>query len=287
MLGLSKKSGSIILGVILVLGMASLAYAFSFMPELMAFDDPDTGGDLSCVGAGKPMPEENGYNGWDIDQVGLRYYLITDTLHVGISMHNGVIAGDVENDGNPGGTHTCLSSAGGRDYSNLGGPAGEGEAIDFIFDAGDDGTYDYIAGVSRYTDINGFAVAQYTGGQPPKSYPGEGYGTAVGTGSVTNNPSGTNPDFEFIIEGFCTLMDKQPACEDLLDFDFVVRAGSTRDAGIGEDILGFDWNPTAVTLSSLSARSSAGGSASGLWLGLAGLTVLAAGSLLWTKRWVG
>ncbi len=42
--------------------------------------------------------------------------------------------------------------------------------------------------------------------------------------------------------------------------------------------------PTAVTLSSFAARSSAGGSASGLWLGLAGLTVLAAGSLLWAKR---
>ena len=43
--------------------------------------------------------------------------------------------------------------------------------------------------------------------------------------------------------------------------------------------------PTAVTLSSFAAKSSAGGLASGLWLGLAGLTVLiAAGSLFWAKR---
>ena len=42
--------------------------------------------------------------------------------------------------------------------------------------------------------------------------------------------------------------------------------------------------PTVITLSVLDAKSSAGGSANWLWLGLAGLTVLAAGSLFWTKR---
>ncbi|MBM3150337.1 MAG: hypothetical protein FJZ88_10005 [Chloroflexi bacterium] len=40
--------------------------------------------------------------------------------------------------------------------------------------------------------------------------------------------------------------------------------------------------PTAVTLSTFAARSSAGGWASPLWLGFAGLTVLAAG--FWAKR---
>ena len=42
--------------------------------------------------------------------------------------------------------------------------------------------------------------------------------------------------------------------------------------------------PTAVTLSSFAANSSAGGSASPLWLGLAGLAMLAVSSLLWVKR---
>jgi hypothetical protein len=42
--------------------------------------------------------------------------------------------------------------------------------------------------------------------------------------------------------------------------------------------------PTAVTLSSFAARSSVGGSASWLWLGLVGLTTPAAGSLFWAKR---
>jgi len=44
--------------------------------------------------------------------------------------------------------------------------------------------------------------------------------------------------------------------------------------------------PTAVTLSSFDARSSTGGLASGLWLGLAGLA-LAASGLFWMKRRVG
>jgi len=50
---------------------------------------------------------------------------------------------------------------------------------------------------------------------------------------------------------------------------------------------GYTSSPTAVTLSSFAAKSSAGGSVSGLWLGLAGLTVLAAGTLFWAKRRVG
>ena len=43
--------------------------------------------------------------------------------------------------------------------------------------------------------------------------------------------------------------------------------------------------PTAVTLSSFAARSSAGGAVSPLWLGLAGVTVLA--SLFWRKQLTG
>ncbi|MGA9350608.1 MAG: hypothetical protein WBW48_17645 [Anaerolineae bacterium] len=284
MLGLNKKFGSIILGVILVLGGASLAYAFSFTPDIIVLDSADNPGHPGCVGV--TMPALTGYNGWDIDQVGLHYDSGTDTLYVGISMWNNVIAGDVDNNGNPGTKNPCLGSFPAQDYANLGGPAGQGEAIDFVFDPDNDGTYEYIAGVSYSTVITGFAVANYTGIQPPLSDPGAGYGAAAGTGSVTNNPSTANPDFEFIINNFSSLRTPGSG-EEMLDFNFVVRAGSRVDAGTGEDILKFDWNPTAVTLSSFAAKSSAGGSASPLWLGLAGLTVLAAGSLFWAKRWAG
>jgi hypothetical protein len=45
--------------------------------------------------------------------------------------------------------------------------------------------------------------------------------------------------------------------------------------------------PTVVALSFFAAKSSAGGSASGLWPGLVGLAVVAAGSLFWAKRRAG
>lgn len=286
MLGLNKKLGSIILGVILMFGVASLAYAFSsFEPELGPLDSADNPGEPGCVGE-TFMPASEGYNGWDIYQVGLRYFPITDTLYVGISMWNGVIAGDVENDGDPSGTHSCLSDSWGWDFADLGGPPGEGEAIDFVFDPDNDGTYEYIAGVSHSTDISGFTVANYIGASPPGSNPGDGYDAAVGapvTYEVTNEPRDGYPDFEFKIVNFSNLRTPQ-GNEEMLDFDFVARAGSTVDGGTGEDTLKFSWNPTAVTLSSLAARSGAGDSASALWLGLAGLTVLAAGGLFWAKR---
>lgn len=231
----NKKSAWIILGVILVLGLATVAYAFtSFTPDLIFGESPpDNGGHPPCVGV--TMPEGNGYSGWDIDEVGLRYDRATDTLYVGISMWNDVIAGDVENDGNPGGAHTCLSSGGGSDWPDLGGPTLAGEAIDFIIDKDGDGDFDYIAGVSHSVDISGFAVAYYTGAQPPISYPGDGYGSAAGTGIVTNNPAPGNPDFEFTINNFSSLLGRTP--DDIWTFRFMARAGSMVDAGTGEDIM--------------------------------------------------
>jgi hypothetical protein len=50
------------------------------------------------------------------------------------------------------------------------------------------------------------------------------------------------------------------------------------------DDVGEEGTPTAITLSSFAAKSSAGGLASPLWLGAVGWTVLAAGSLFCRKR---
>jgi hypothetical protein len=58
----------------------------------------------------------------------------------------------------------------------------------------------------------------------------------------------------------------------------------------GADDFSFDFGyvyagpPTVVTLSSFAAKPSAGGAIRPLWVGMAGLTVLAAGSLCWAKR---
>ena len=61
----------------------------------------------------------------------------------------------------------------------------------------------------------------------------------------------------------------------------------------GTDDFSFDFgyvaesDPTAVTLSSFAAKPNAGGAVSPLWLGVAGVTVLVAGSLFWKKRRAG
>lgn len=303
MLGLNKKSASIILGVMLVLGVASLTHAaddptwFSFTPAREWSDEfyADVDGFDGCT-----KSDGKGQNGWDIDKIGLYYDSGTDTLYVGISMWNYVIAGDIDNNGDPDGKADCFTWI---DDAGLGGPAGFGEAIDFIIDKEVSGqvgvgVFDYIAGVSNSTDITGFQVVNYDTSNPllcpntPISSPGSCYGATAWApgGRVTNVPqpqtSSGGPDFEFTINEFSDLLGKQPTLQPL-NFGFVVRAGKMMD-GTGEDYYIIGGQPTVVTLSSLTARSSAGGSASGLWLGLTGLTVLvAAGSLFWAKRRAG
>ena len=73
--------------------------------------------------------------------------------------------------------------------------------------------------------------------------------------------------------------DFDPASRSALVTLLVGEQNLTIDAGLNAPAA-----PTAVTLSSFAARSSAGGSASPVWPGLAGVTILAAGSLFWKKR---
>jgi hypothetical protein len=293
MSSLSKKCGLIIMAVILVVVMASLAYAQAtskIYPDGLYADNDGHDDCTSSAGTG--------YNGWDIDEVELSYDSGTDILHVRISMWNGVIAGDIDNNGNPGTAEICFTGDGWTDDPNLGGPAGFGEAIDFIIDLDLDNTYDYIAGVSNSTYIGdpsgGFAVVNYDTSDPvfcpptPVLPPGTCYGTTAwaGGGSVTNNPGvtdPTNPDFEFDINQFSVMLGETVRLDPKPNFSFVVRTGKLED-GTGEDYFQLPGEPTVVTLSSLTARSSAGGSVSGLWLGLVGLTVLAAGGSLWIRR---
>jgi hypothetical protein len=307
MLGLNKKSVSIILGMMLALGVVTLAYAadpptwFSFTPTRTWTDGaiPDVDDYDGCYGA-----NSTGNNGWDIDMVGLRYFPITDTLYVGISMWNEKIAGDIDGDGNPSGGASCFTAGGWVDDPNLGEGAEPefGEAIDFIInnmETDGDTTYEYIAGVSHSTYIGdpsgGFAVVNYDTttnpyacppGETPLTSPGDCYGmTSWGPGGeVKNNPGmdGGGPDFEFTINNFSVMLDHTVSLNPL-NFSFFVRTGKMLD-GTGEDSMEATGVPTAVTLSSFAGRSSAGGSASGLWLGVAGLTVLAAGSLFRAKR---
>jgi hypothetical protein len=418
MFSFSKSTRTLALATILVLALAGAAMAYTnFTPQRTS---TDTTGDVFMPWTCETDP---GLTGWDIDEVGLAYDRANDKLFVGISAYNGVIVGDVDADGDPGGTHACLFAAHGTDYPNFGGT----ESVDFIIDdvsVGGSNTYEYIVGMPTGQDITAFGVYAYTGSQPPLSAAGLGYGSSAGSASYFDGPDPTYlgpdsslPDLEFEIPNFSGYLGL--TASDTLNFCFVARAGAAnQDDGFGEDItpaecvtfglgsigdyvwvdepspngiqdgtefgldgirvylyedengngvidseddllstvttanggkylfenlpagnyivkvddtdvgdeglspvpryqggdtakdsngstsipytsesislaageqnltidFGYYLPPTAVTLSSFAAKSRAGGSASGLWLGLAGLTVLAAGGSLWIRR---
>jgi uncharacterized repeat protein (TIGR01451 family) len=96
--------------------------------------------------------------------------------------------------------------------------------------------------------------------------------------TATVTETGTFENFAEVIA--CDQADPDSTPDNFPDDPFPYEDDTGWASGSGQ--------PTAVTLSSFAARSSAGGlSARPLCLGLAGLTVLATGSLLWTKRRIG
>ncbi|MFQ5401369.1 MAG: SdrD B-like domain-containing protein [Anaerolineae bacterium] len=229
---------ALLLSIVMFTGVLSV-HALPSSPETIVTDPVDNAGHPDCVNPsqGWTMPQSDGYNGWDIDEVGFAYDRPNDVLYVSVSMHNGVIAGDVDNDGNPSNTAACLSGSG-LDIANLG-PVGvgNGEAIDVVFDTDSNGTYEFVAGVANDAVVSGFAVASYTGGDPTLGGAGSGFGTAAGTGSVTNNPTTlAAPDFEFTVDNFSGFFTGLTS-NDTLDFCMVARAGSQLDGGTGEEIV--------------------------------------------------
>jgi hypothetical protein len=216
------------------------------IPEYISFTEqitvPDEIGDVGVPDVCDP--NDLNQTGWDIDEVAFTYDRENDTLYVGISMANDVIAGDPENNGNPSTTDSCLTGPGqgGTDMPNLGGT----EGIDVIFDTDLDGDYDYIAGVDNSadpSDITSLSFALYNGagadavpGEPQDENPGSGYNG----GEVLveyNNPHAGGPDLEYQIPDFADEVIGNGGNLEPISFCFVARAGSGADAGIGEDVL--------------------------------------------------
>jgi hypothetical protein len=103
-------------------------------------------------------------SGNDMSQVKFHYDAVADVLYVGIDTYT--IAGDVDNDGNPGGTGPILSALGGTDIANFGGT----EGFSVMFDIDQDGTLDVIAGVSGTTSLAGFSVNTFFGSEFAPSF---------------------------------------------------------------------------------------------------------------------
>ncbi|MGJ8723924.1 MAG: hypothetical protein ACSHYB_05150 [Roseibacillus sp.] len=191
---------------------------------------PDVG-----IPSGFPLGTVSG-----VDLAEVRFFLnvTTDTLYVG--MNTFTIAGDVDDDGDPGGTSSPLAGLGGQDSPDFGGT----ESFAVMLDLDEDGIFDVIAGVSTSTDLSGFAVATFSGNS---STPGLAFGTPLPThtGSVFASPSISTPDIEFTILNFSNLPTSSGSDSET---SLCIRAfmGSYSDAGIGQDFVPSESNNALI-----------------------------------------
>lgn len=279
---LSWRAALVALAVFSALTLATRpAAAFTFTPEKVLTDAiNDTGTDPNCE---QPLgPTQPGFSGWNIDELGLWYDRPNDRLYVGVSMANDVIAGDVEDNGDPGTTDPCLLNQGGIDFADL----DSAEAIDVVFDLDNNTNYDIIVGNAFPNNINTTIVATYTGG-PGSNVPlapGFLYGAPVtATVNVVNNPSASAKDYEFSIDNFSALMGLTPS--DALSFCVASIAGSI-DAGFGEDgAPNVGCYPVLFTPPLAVSLRQATATGSGSWaLGAAAGVLALAGVAVWRSR---
>ncbi|MGB5051707.1 MAG: tandem-95 repeat protein [Caldilineaceae bacterium] len=185
---------------------------------------------------GQDVPMHSSYppgtvSGVDMKDLRMYYNEATDTLFVGINTYG--IAGDVDGDGDPGGTSALLASFGGRDLANF----SDLEGFALLIDVNEDNVFDVVAGVSNNRDIFGFSVNIFTG-SPYTPIFHDGWGTALTNhiGSVYANPSALAPDIEFTIRNFSQLPYSGPT-DTSLSFGLNLTMGSYADANIGDDQL--------------------------------------------------
>ncbi|MCA9538513.1 MAG: hypothetical protein KC620_06465 [Myxococcales bacterium] len=185
--------------------------------------------DPAGVDVGMPLQFPAGQiSGNDIKDVRLSYDAATDTLYVGVNTYG--IAGDVDGDGNPGGSSLTLLDLGGFDLPDLSGT----EALTVQFDIDQNGTFDVIAGVSAANaDIDDFSVNVFAGSP---FAPGVSFGAPLPAyvGTVFGSPDAAGPDFEFTLVNFSGLLGRS-ANDTSARFGINAFMGSFGDAGIGED----------------------------------------------------
>lgn len=177
------------------------------------------------------------------DMADARFYLDhgTDTLYVGLGMYS--IAGDVDGDGDPGGTSDVLASLGGVDLPDFAGT----ESFSVMFDIDQDGTFDVIAGVSGRTDTNHFSVNVFDGSPYAPAF---AYGTALlsHVGALYASPHAGAPDVEFTILHFSDLpLSSGSDWAPTLGVNTFV--GSFSDDGVGEDYIPGANLPAEICLS--------------------------------------
>jgi hypothetical protein len=253
--GRQLKRSKILLGLLVMLALvASMVMTAPLLAQPLTFTGDvevdftgsgvlifnDMVGDVGMPGDNTTIP---GPTGWDIKD--LRLYLSADIMYIGINVgsNSSTILGDADGDGNPSVTSAYLSGYGGTDTPSLGGT----ESAAVYFDLNQDGTWDVIAGISGVTDYYGFSVNVFTySPTPPYFSPPANFGTALPThkGTISPNPSSSDPDLEFTITNWSTLpnQDGSPG------FTVGARLGSGDDDGIGEDYLLYYYQSSGICI---------------------------------------
>jgi MYXO-CTERM domain-containing protein len=197
-------------------------------PQFTGDVDRDFAGTPAAVRINDPGQQELSFegrvSGLDLEALTLWHDPETDTLYVGLVTYG--IAGDVDGDGQPGGTSAALDRIDGVDHPAFGG--GESFAVEFDFNG--DGTGDVIAGVPGTGDLDAFTVAQVNGPFPPFAFGA----TLPGHAGGVTTPSLAAPHIEFTINRFSELPGL-PGGGALGIIGARAFMGSTEDAAIGDD----------------------------------------------------
>lgn len=221
---------SVILSISLLIASPAMAAPPTFTGDVESdFTGPGVFTFIDPYGVDVGLPEDappGTISGNDMTDFRLAYDPATDTMYVGINTYG--IAGDVDGDGNPGGTSAWLAALIGSDLADFGGS----ESFAVYFDLDLDGTYDVIAGVSSSTNIAGFSVNLFSGSP---FLPSSAFGAALpgNTGTIFGSPDADDPDLEFTITNFSTL----PGTDASPSFRVSAYVGSFADDGIGEDFI--------------------------------------------------
>ena len=175
-------------------------------------------------------------SGWDVVALYFDYDHTADIMYIGVDTFG--ICGDVDGDGNPGGTAAWLAGVGGVDFPNLSGT----ESFTLLIDT--DGDYvsgsggpgiEVVVGVDDFYDITAFGTYNFVG---DPFAPQAGFGAVLpNTTALFANPSAAAPDMEFTIANFSTLPDFTFTPGQAFTFWINLFMGSFQDDGVGEEYL--------------------------------------------------
>lgn len=173
--------------------------------------------------------------GWDVERLCFFYDGATETLYVGVKAHDNAIFGDADGDGDP----SSSSATGILDLADLSGTESFVISMDLDGDSESDGftvaTVDVLLGVSDSGSLSNIGVYE-PGNSYTLSNPNSDFGSKLPlTVTIFTSPSAAAPDLEFQVEGFNAT---NLGVVELADKPYIqFFAGSTDDAGIGDDFL--------------------------------------------------